>query len=183
MEHSYADPLLKDFIWRTVHRVLPVNVILHRWNSRWPLACARCNNRRECLSHTLVHCPKQHGLWMLILSLCNKIDDTIIGFTEEVVLLGNLPARPHAKLCRYLISVGKFAAWKERVSYQYSKDTKIDSEIYFRSYVRNRLKIEQSYLDSLKIEQSYLDITVFNDKWCVNNVLASVFNEKIIVHI
>ena len=110
---------------------------------------------------------------MLILSLCNKIDDTIIGFTEEVVLLGNLPARPHAKLCRYLISVGKFAAWKERVSYQYSKDTKIDSEIYFRSYVRNRLKIEQSYLD----------ITVFNDKWCVNNVLASVFNEKIIMHI
>ena len=172
-EQSYADPLLKDFIWRTIHRVLPVNVILHRWNSRWPLACARCNNRRECLSHTLVHCPKQHDLWMLILSLCNKIDATITGFTEEAILLGNLPVRPHVKLCRYLIAVGKFAAWKERVSYQYSKDTKINSETYFRSYVRNRLKIEQSYLD----------INVFNDRWCVNKVLASVFNEKVIVHI
>ena len=52
--------------------------------------------------------------------------------------------------------------WEERVSDQYKKDTKIDSEIYFRNYVRNRLKIEQSYCEP----------TIFNDRWCVNNVFG-----------
>jgi hypothetical protein len=37
---SMNDPVLRDFDWRTVHRILPVNSRMHQWNSRLPsLSC------------------------------------------------------------------------------------------------------------------------------------------------
>ena len=33
VSHSWNDPLVRDFDWRTTHRVLPVNSRLNRWNS------------------------------------------------------------------------------------------------------------------------------------------------------
>ncbi|CAB4008524.1 Hypothetical predicted protein [Paramuricea clavata] len=58
---SFNDPLLRDFDWRTVHRVLPVNFRVHKWYSRISSPCARCGERVELtLEHTLIHCP-MHG--------------------------------------------------------------------------------------------------------------------------
>ena len=42
---SFNDPVLRDFDWRTVHRVLPVNFIVHKWYSRISSACARCGEK------------------------------------------------------------------------------------------------------------------------------------------
>jgi hypothetical protein len=166
---SWNDPLLRDFDWRTVHRVLPVNVRMSQWNSRISAACACCGARVETLEHTLVHCPRIAKLWSFILTLCNRIDPTVVGFGEKSILLGCFPQRRTKDLLRYLVSVGKFAAWKQRVSYQFKKDEKIDCELYFTNYVRTRLKMEQ-YI--LSIEQ-------FEVKWCVRSVLARVVNNKI----
>jgi hypothetical protein len=35
------------------------------------------------------------------------------------------------------------APWKDRVSHQFKKDEKINSLMYFKNYVRNRLETEQ----------------------------------------
>lgn len=169
VSRSWNDPLLRDFDWRTVHRILPVNSRLHQWNYRMPEHCARCGVRVETLEHVLVHCPKIKELWMFILSLCNRIDPLVLGFSEKNLLLGCLPRRNTRDLLRYLISVGKFSAWKERVSYQYKKDEKINCLVYFKNYVRLRLEMEQC---SLGIDD-------FAAKWAVNNVLASVSNNRV----
>ena len=42
-----------------------------------------------------------------------------------------------------LMCVGKFSAWKERVSLQLKKDEKINCVTYFKNYVRRRLEMEQ----------------------------------------
>ena len=171
VSQSWNDPLLRDFDWRTVHRILPVNSRLHRWNHHMPECCARCGARSETLDHVLVHCPKIHCLWMYILRLCGRIDPSVHGFSEKNILLGCFPHGAARDLLRYLISVGKFSAWKERVSYQYKKDQKISSVDFFKNYVRVRLEAEQTLLT----------IDDFTSKWAVNNVLACVKNEHIYI--
>ena len=103
---SWNDLLLRDFDWRTIHRILPVNSRLHQWNYRMPEHCARCGARAETLQHVLVHCPKIKELWMCILSLCKRIDPSVIGFSEKTLLLGCFPRGYTKDLLRYLISVG-----------------------------------------------------------------------------
>jgi hypothetical protein len=78
---------------------------------------------------------------MFILKLCNRIDASVLGLSERNMLLGYFPRT--RDLLRYLISVGKFSAWKERVSHQVRKDEKINSLVYFKNYVRKRLETEQ----------------------------------------
>jgi hypothetical protein len=56
--YSMNDPVLPDFDWRTVHRILPVNSRMHQWNSWLPSRCARCRAQVETLEHVLVDCPK-----------------------------------------------------------------------------------------------------------------------------
>ena len=46
---------------------------------------------------------------------------------------------------------------------------KIDCQVYFRNYLRNRLEMEQ-YI--LSVEQ-------FESKWCVKSVLSRVVNNKV----
>ena len=116
VSHSWNDPLVRDFDWRNIHRVLPVNSRLHRWNSRLPISCAGCGERVESLKHTLVYCPKVKDMWMFILRMCNKIDQMIVGLSEKNIFLGSFPQNSTSDIIRYLISVDKFAAWKERVS-------------------------------------------------------------------
>ena len=99
-------------------------------------ACARCGERVETLEHTLIHCPMVKELWMFILKLCNRIDASVLGLSERNMLLGCFPLTRTRNLLRYLISVGKFSAWKERVSHQFRKDEKINSLVYFKNYVQ-----------------------------------------------
>ena len=159
-------PVLRDFDWRTVHRVLPVNFRVHKRCSRISSACARCGERVETLEHTLIHCSMVKEMWMFILKLCNRIDASVLGLSERNMLLGCFPRTRTRDLLRYLISGGKFSAWKERVSHQYRKDEKINSLVYFKNYVRNRLETEQCIMDTEN----------FESKWCINNVLACVIN-------
>jgi hypothetical protein len=82
------DPVLRDFDWRTVHRILPVNSRMHQWNSRLPSRCARCGAQVETLEHVLVDCPKIKDMWMFILNLCHRIDPSVIGLSEKNLFLG-----------------------------------------------------------------------------------------------
>jgi hypothetical protein len=103
---------------------------------------------------------------MFILKLCNRIDASVLGLSERNMLLGCIPRTRTRDLLRYLICVGKFYAWKERVSHQFKKDEKINSLMYLKNYVRNRLETEQCIMDTEN----------FESKWCINNVLACVIN-------
>ena len=104
---SFNDPLLRDFDWRTVLRVLPVNFRVHKWYSRISSACARCGERVETLEHTLIHCPMVKEMWVFILKLCNRIDASVHGLSERNMLLGCFPRTRTRDLLRYLNSVGK----------------------------------------------------------------------------
>jgi hypothetical protein len=94
-------------------------------DSRISSACARCGERVETLEHTLIHCPMVKEMWVFILKLCNRIDASVHGLSERNMLLGCFPRSRTRDIMRYLISVGKFSAWKERVSHQFRKDEKI----------------------------------------------------------
>ena len=139
------DPVLRDFYWRTVHLVLNVNTVLNKRNSRIPAACSRCNNRKESLAHALILCPFVEELWHFVLRIRNRIDQSITVFSERALLLRETGSRINSDLTRYLISVAKFAAWKERNSYQFNCDQKISCLPYFKYYVSNRLKMEFFY--------------------------------------
>ena len=90
---SFNDPLLRDFDWRTVHRVLPVNFRVHKWYSRISSAYARCGERVETLEHMLIHCPMIKEMWIFILNLCNRIDASVLGLSERNMFLGCFPGR------------------------------------------------------------------------------------------
>ena len=169
ISRSWNDPLLRDFDWRTIHRILPVNSRLNQCNYRMLEHCARSGARTEILQHVLVHCPKIKALWMCILSLCNRIDPSVIGLSEKTLLLGSFPRGSTKDQLCYLISVGKCSAWKERVSYQYTHNEKINCLVYFKNYVRLRLEME---LSSFPMD-------VFLAKWAVNNVLATQKNNSV----
>ncbi|CAB3989052.1 Hypothetical predicted protein [Paramuricea clavata] len=53
--HSMNDPVLRDFDWRTVNRILPVNSRMHQWNSRLPPRCARSGAQVETLEHNFIN--------------------------------------------------------------------------------------------------------------------------------
>ena len=57
---------------------------------------------------------------------------SITIFSEKAILLGETGSGPHSNLTRYVIFVAKFAAWKERDSYQFRNDKKIVCLHYFR---------------------------------------------------
>ena len=164
------DPVLRDFYWRTVHLVLNVNTVLNKRNSRISATCSRCNNRWESLAHALIHCPFVEELWHFVLRICNRIDQSITVFSERTLLLGETGSRINSDLTRYLISVAKFAAWKERNSYQFNCDQKISCLSYFKYYVSNRLKME--FFD--------LNKDMFRATWCVNEVLGKVVGQKLV---
>ena len=170
---SWNDPLLRDFDWRTIHRVIPVSSRMHRWNSHIPASCARCGARVETLEHALVYCPMIADMWNFILQLCHRIDATVVGLSERQLFFGGFLKKGTRDLLRYLISVGKFSAWKERVSYQFKKDEKINCLFYFKNYVRNRLRMEQCFLT---LEQ-------FECKWCIKSVLARVTADNVSIYI
>ncbi|CAB4002584.1 Hypothetical predicted protein [Paramuricea clavata] len=162
--HSMNDPVLRDFDWRTVHRILPVNSRMHQWNSRLPSRCARCG----ALEHLLVDCPKIKDMSLFILNLCDRIDPSVIGLSEKNLFLGCFSQRATKDLLPYIMCVGKFSAWKERVSVQFKKDQKINCATYF-NYVRRRLRMEQCFIS----------VETFMSKWCINNVLACVRDDNI----
>ena len=60
----------------------------------------------------------------------------------KILFFGGFLKKGTRDLLRYLIRLGKFSAWKERVSYQFKKDEKINCLFYFKNYVRNRLRME-----------------------------------------
>jgi hypothetical protein len=91
-------------------------------------------------------------------------------FSERALLLGGTGSRINSDLTRYLISVAKFAAWKERNSYQFNCDQKISCLSYFKYYVSNRLKMAFFYLNRDR----------FRATWCVNEVLAKVVGQKLV---
>ena len=132
--------------------------------------CSRCNNRWESLARALIHCPFVEELWHFVLRICNRIDQSITVFSERALLLGETGSRINSDLTRYLISVAKFAAWKERNSYQFNCDQKISCLSYFKYYVSNRLKMEFFYLNR----------DMFRATWCVNEVLGKVVGKKLV---
>ena len=86
---SWNDSLLRDFDWRCVHRVLLIHFRMHQWSSRIPQTCARCGARVETLEHVLMCCRKIADMWSLILELCNRIGPTVVGLSEQNLLLGS----------------------------------------------------------------------------------------------
>ena len=95
----------------------------------------------------MIDCPKIKDMWIHILDIYNRIDPSMIGLTQNNILLGIFEPSIKRDLLRYLISVGKFSAWKERVSYQFKKDEKLNCLLYFKNYIRMRLRIEQTMMD------------------------------------
>ena len=115
-------------------------------------------------------------MWMFILKLCNRIDASVLGLSERNMLLGCFPRTGTRDLLRYLISVVKFSAWKERVSHQFKMDEKINSLMYFENYMRNRLETEQCIMDTENFESFNLNFkTLYKQcfsmcyKWCNTN--------------
>jgi hypothetical protein len=108
-------------------------------------------------------------MWMFILNLCHRIDPSVIGLSEKNLFLGCFSQRVTKDLLRYIMCVGKFSAWKERVSVQFKKDQKINCVTYFKNYVRRRLQMEQCFKS----------VDTFVSKWCINNVLACVRDDNI----
>ena len=145
-----------------------MNTVVNKWNHRIPTTCSRCNGRRENLSHALIYCPFVAELWDRVLKICNKISPEITTLSEKSILRGDVGSGAKGVLARYVISVGKFAAWKERNSYQFKADSKVVCLNYFKSYVSNRLKLE--FLD-LKRDD-------FRTVWCINNALGKVVGSK-----
>ncbi len=112
-------------------------------------------------------------MWNFILKLCNHIDATIVGLPERQLFFSGFLRKGTRDLLRYLISVGKFSAWKERVSYQFKRNKKIKCLFYFKNYVRNHLKMKQCILT---LEQ-------FECKWYIKSVLACVSADNISIYI
>jgi hypothetical protein len=95
----------------------------------------------------LVDCPKIKDMWMFILNLCHCIDPSVVGLSEKNFLfLGCFSQRLTNDLFGYHMCVGKFSAWKERVSLQFKKNEKINCLTYFKNYVLRRLEMEQCIL-------------------------------------
>ena len=170
VSRSWNDPLLRDFDWRTIYRVLPVNSRLHQWNYQMPEHCARCGDRAETLQHVLVHCPKIKELWMCILSLCKRIDP-LIGYWifGEDSAVGLFPAWLHKRLTAYLISVGNSPLGRRGSHTSTKKNEKINCLVYLKNYVQLRLEME---LSSLPMD-------AFLAKWAVNNVLVTRMNNSV----
>ena len=52
-----TDPVVGDFNWRVLHRIIPVNSRLQSWGMRVSLNCPRCNGATESLEHATFRCP------------------------------------------------------------------------------------------------------------------------------
>lgn len=56
---------IRLFLWKFVHRALPVSQILHHQLQVVKPICALCGDAAETVTHALFHCPQARATWFL----------------------------------------------------------------------------------------------------------------------
>lgn len=59
-------PKIRFFIWRIFARMLPVNMLLIKYNSRISTVCPLCDSEDETVMHLFIYCPIALHIWFAL---------------------------------------------------------------------------------------------------------------------
>ena len=125
------------FQYKILHRILPTNALLHKYQIRNDPFCSRCNNVIENLEHLFHTCPLIIKLWYDIADWLSPELDIAQCINSESILLGIYSENKQLENCILLII--------KRYIYIYkctNKDVSIKGAQYF---IQNIMNVEVNF--------------------------------------
>ena len=121
---SSIPPEIKNFNYKMINNVLPINHYLVRYGMARNNLCTLCNSHVETLTHLFLKCHFVHLIWLEVMRLCNELYNVRLQIDEQVILWGCFrDARVPEDKALPLIATARWIIWKHRnrVKYEHSK--------------------------------------------------------------
>ncbi|KAL2078927.1 hypothetical protein ACEWY4_024671 [Coilia grayii] len=170
----YKSPLTKkvgDLQWRILHGAIAVNAFISVLNPGVDEGCPFCS-LRETVFHVFLHCSRLRPLFGLMSTLFVQFNES---FSLETFILGFKYVQKYRFKCQllnFLLGQAKMAVYISRKR-KVEQGLNVDVLMVFFTLVRCRILIDFNFYKSMKT------LDVFVDRWCYNNVLCTVENDKL----
>ena len=91
IRHRSLDRKVTDFLWKILHRALPVGYNRRRYADP---SCPHCDGTTETLDHLLVDCPVTRDVWLWFSTQWDRVTGTTLNIINSLDLLLLISARP-----------------------------------------------------------------------------------------
>ena len=180
---SLASNKQGDVNWQLIHRVLPTALSLYRAHVYHTSLCHRCPHT-DTIEHAILHCPSSHTFWLTLRPYLLTMTDNHLTLDESTKLFGLLPDQQRqlqlnnstTKLVNWTLTIGRCAIHKAAVDYRLRSDV-IPPMDLFKASVRSHLKYQYK-LCNLRNQPEH-----FVNTWCIRSALASIANNKLVLHL
>lgn len=184
---------IQDFIWKITHNALKCGTFFQHIPTLSEKANCTCGEI-ETPEHILLHCRKNHTpqLWENIISILREMDDTVQWATPSIenIMTPNLTKLPHKKgdqqikekyrLYQTIITETIWIIWKERNNRIFNEtETLLETlENKWKYTIEKRITTEWAQITLLPFKQRKLQENKFTQRWCINDRLASISEDK-----
>ena len=161
--------------------MLPTALSLHRTKAYHRTACHHCA-ATETIDHLLLHCPNLKPFWSLINRYVTDISDGHTHLTEPTALFGlqrnksNVHRCDEPHLINFILQLARYAIHKSAVGHRLNNE-RVEIFTIFSAKVKG--VIESDFVEHKAKGTTHL----FKQKWCINDVIARVSNDRLSLQI
>lgn len=170
-----------DVNWKIVHRILPTALSLHRATVYHMPNCHRCHTI-ENLEHLFLQCPTSISLWTHIQPYIYKMTNNTLQLNDNIKLFGLtrtnniIRDKDTLNLVNSTLTTARCAIHKSAVNYRTRQVNTSPQELFTASV---KAHINFIYKCS-KVQQNE---KLFKDIWCIGSALASINDNKLVIHL
>lgn len=171
----YKPPLTKktgDLQWRILHGAVAVNAFTSIINPEIDAGCPFCTER-ETIFHTFVNCARLESLFLCLGSIFKNYNES---FSMVLFVFGCKYVRKKRFICQLL----NFILGQAKLAIYVSRKKKMEQNLepnvvtLFLNMVQARILIDFRYYKHMD------DLAAFEEIWCYNEALCSVFEGDLV---
>lgn len=175
---AFIEPIHRDTAWRIAHNVLPVHSYLYKINVTNDPTCILCNNQVETFSHLFFNCTVVKPSILYIDQIFTHMLGHNYQLTENAIVFNYATPTGYIftdKLLYYMISCIKHIIWRKRNSMKHDRINVSSNNILYQ--FKNELK------HRCKTDYQRLNNDCFRKYWCKNEVLCTIADNSLVLHI
>ena len=167
LDDKILSPEVRNTLFKIIHKVLPVNIRLHRFHISPTVLCPLCKSAAETYFHLFNTCTVTAPLWTIIedifFNLCNHRLKPEINLVLYGIIPNYIPSK-FKSLAYLLTGMLKHCIWVKRCEVVFQRKTFFseDIKLFFLAFLKRRVLCDNVRFTKTKFEKT----------WCANNVIC-----------
>ncbi|MCG8049147.1 MAG: reverse transcriptase domain-containing protein [Candidatus Thiodiazotropha endolucinida] len=172
LSSNFIDPFIRDFCWKMMHDILPINSLLFKRKISDQLNCTLCESLPETVMHLFLECTVVKPLLTIIDQWCKRLTHSNASimthdFVKYHLLNTNVLHDANVFNCLIaLISEYKYAIWSCRLLKKYDHKTVTANSLILFFIGKLKLRIQSDF--------GRLNFQSFIDTWTASDIFCGV---------